>query len=122
MDALSIGFRIPKGGAEEKDDGSRIIKEIDLKEISVVNFPADDAARIAVVKADILKIESLKEVETYLRDLGWSRSNTTTFVSHFMKLRLREAGQNFQNEVETLESKLEVNETTNHLLGWIKNL
>lgn len=122
MDALSIGFRIPKGGAEEKDDGSRIIKEVDLKEISIVNFPADDAARIAVVKSEILKIESLKEIESYLRDLGWSRSNSTTFVSHFMKLRLREAEENFKTEVATLEGKLEVDEVTNHLIGWIKNL
>ncbi len=122
MDALSIGFRIPKNGAEENDDGSRTISEIDLKEISIVNFPADEAARIAVVKADILKLESLKDVESYLSDLGWSRSNRTTFVSHFMKLRLRDAEINFHNEVATLESKLEVSDTTNYLLGWIKNL
>jgi len=98
MDALSIGFRIPIGGTEEGDEGVRIISEIDLKEISIVNFPADDAARISVVKADVGLIENLKEAEKFLRDAGYSRSAATALVSRIKELAQRDADQ-FDDEI-----------------------
>jgi len=88
MDAMSIGFQIFPGGSEEKDDGTRLLKAIDLKEISIVNFPADDSARIAIVKADINSIVTLKEMEMLLRDAGYSKSAATAYVSR-MKFILR---------------------------------
>lgn len=86
IDGLSIGFRIPKGGSEEKDDGGRIIKEIDLAEISVVTFPADTDARISVVKEDIDRIKSLKGCELFLREADrFTRNTARDFVSVIMR-------------------------------------
>jgi len=117
MDALSIGFNIPSGGAEEKDDGTREIKAINLKEISIVNFPADDAARISVVKTDINLIQNLKEAERFLRDAGHARSFSNDFVSRIKNLAQRDAGQ-FNDEI----TKLAVEHNTNRLLNIIDNI
>jgi len=86
IDGLSIGFRIPKGGSEEKDDGGRILKEIDLAEISVVTMPADDFARVSAVKSDLDKITSLRDAEYFLREAeGFSRTTAKGFVSIIMR-------------------------------------
>lgn len=83
ISGLSIGFRIPEGGAEEKEGGGRIISKIDLKETSVVSMPAEDSARIISVKQEISEITSLKDAEYFLRDSGmFSRSEATAFISH----------------------------------------
>jgi HK97 family phage prohead protease len=49
ISGLSIGFRIPTGGAEDIEGGGRRITQVKLEEISVVAFPADLDARISVV-------------------------------------------------------------------------
>ena len=51
LDALSIGFSVPKGGwTFDRDTAVRRLNRIDLWEISVVTFPANPEARIARVK------------------------------------------------------------------------
>ena len=51
LDGLSIGFSVPKGGADfDRDSGVRILKEIDLHEISIVTFPMNELARITSAK------------------------------------------------------------------------
>ena len=92
VDGLSIGFRIPSGGSEEKADGGRIIKDVDLVEISVVTMPADDSARIHSIKALIDTIETLKDAEYFLREAGISRSAARDFVSRLQKVIRREGG------------------------------
>jgi len=82
MDGMSIGYKIFKGGSEENETGGLDLSSIDVKEISVVNFPADGAARISGVKNDIELITSLKDAERFLRDSGYSKSMATAFVSH----------------------------------------
>lgn len=93
IDGLSIGFRIPKGGADEKSDGGRVIRRVDLVEISVVTMPADDAARIHSVKELIDSIDSLKDAELFLREAGVARSAARDFVSRLSKVIRREGGE-----------------------------
>ena len=50
IDGLSIGFSIPAGGAEMKSDGTRIIKEVNLHEVSLVTFPCNDRSTVSSVK------------------------------------------------------------------------
>jgi len=122
MDAMSIGFRIPAGGAEEKEDGSRIIKKIDLKEISIVNFPADDSARISVVKSDLLTMTSLKDCESFLRDSGYSKSAATTFVSRIKEIIRCDTEIHFKDEITRLEAKRKIQGTTDSLSNLIQSL
>ena len=51
VDALSIGFSIPEGGARWDSKGVRIISDIDLFEISLVSLPANPRARLTPGKS-----------------------------------------------------------------------
>lgn len=86
LDGLSIGYRIPPGGSA-RDGKIRQIKRIDLVEISVVEEPADLAARIADVKSAIDDAASLKEIEALLRDAGgFTRTDACALVSRIKSL------------------------------------
>lgn len=114
MDALSIGFRIRKGGAyEDEETMTRVITNIDLKEISPVNFPADNDARISVVKNDIQEIETLKDAEAFLRDSGYSKAAATAFVSRIRKLKQGDPAVN---------DEITKHDMTNQLVDFINNV
>jgi HK97 family phage prohead protease len=102
IDGLSIGFRIPPGGAEKKDNGGRIIKEIDLVEISLVTFPADSDARISVVKQDFIEMNTIKEWEGFLRELGLSRSMATAAASQFKRVIQSESEDTKDRQIAAL--------------------
>ena len=96
VDGLSIGFRVPPGGAEKNDEGGYDLNQIDLIEISVVEEPADLGAKIGNVK-DFSKIvselETLRDAEACLRDAcGLSRSAAKAIVSQVKTLCQRDAG------------------------------
>ncbi len=81
IDGLSIGFRVVKGQRDGRS-GIRRLVEIDLWEISIVTFPMQPDARVAVVKsggegrqlsADRTPTE--REFERWLtQDAGFTRS------------------------------------------------
>lgn len=80
VDGLSIGYRVPPGGAEFKN-GIRYLKRIDLVEISVVEEPADGAAVVADVKI-LADRTSPRVVEQALREqLGFSRRQAKRFMA-----------------------------------------
>lgn len=91
VDGLSIGY-IPKK-IEVLDEGKRLLKEIDLVEISVVEEPADLAARVADVKSILDQAESLKEIEALLRDAGgFSRADACALVARVKALGRSDSG------------------------------
>lgn len=80
LDALSIGFRVPKSGASFDDKRRvRVLKEIDLLEVSVVTFPANEQALISTVKRDSFTTE--REAESALRRIGFSRREAQTVIA-----------------------------------------
>lgn len=79
IDGLSIGFMLDD--YEDKPGGGRNIKSVKLIEISVVEEPADLAAKITNVKSAIAEASKLSEIELILRDAGLSRSESTALVS-----------------------------------------
>lgn len=96
---MSIGYRIPPGGME-KDGEKRLLKEIELVEISVVESPADLGAQVGDVKAAITDAESLKDVERLLRDAaGLSRSEAQMLVSRIKTLCQSDSGAKDQSAV-----------------------
>lgn len=62
--ALSIGYGIPQGGRIVQKDGTAILKEVELFEISVVSIPANSRATINAVKS----FSSRAELEEILRE------------------------------------------------------
>ena len=90
VSGLSIGYRARD--AENTADGRRVLKDIDLFEISVVTMPADDRARVDGVKA-VAAIETLADAERWLRDAAGraSRKDALAFVSRVRAIALRDA-------------------------------
>lgn len=70
---LSIAF-LPDGkSTERRSDGVRVIHKMKmLKEISIVNEPANEEARVFSVKAteEIGRLETVRDFERLLRDVG----------------------------------------------------
>jgi HK97 family phage prohead protease len=81
---LSIGF-MTREDAYDKLTGIRTLKKVDLWEVSLVTFPANDAARVSGVKS-IEEIMSLREAERRLRDSGFSRTEAVAFLSRVKSL------------------------------------
>lgn len=67
IDGLSIGFKVDAKGYHYDDRGKRrMLKEVDLMEISAVTFPMNPRARVQGVKSD----RTVREWEEILRDAG----------------------------------------------------
>lgn len=67
LTGISIGYRVPTGGSRDVG-GVQHLSEIDLREASLVTFPADDHARVRAVKA----IASARDIAELLREGGLS--------------------------------------------------
>lgn len=84
LNGLSIGF-MSKQWAYDRDTEVRTLTEIDLWEVSLVTFPANEKARVTNVKsAD--ELQAPKDAEKVLRDAGFSKSDATAFVSRVMRM------------------------------------
>lgn len=83
IDGMSIGYRPVQ--TRELGDGKRELKEIDLVEISVVEEPADLGARVGDVKSIVDRFESLKEIETWLREAASFKREDAGALVHRIK-------------------------------------
>lgn len=74
MRGLSIGYRIPPGGAVEDDKRAGVVrlKAVDLREISLVTMPMNIRAGVTSVKSLMAagKLPTVREFEEFLRDAG----------------------------------------------------
>ena len=52
VSGLSIGYNVPRGGAQEREDGVRVLNEIEWHELSVTAFPMNLLARIQSVEGE----------------------------------------------------------------------
>ncbi len=86
---LSIGYREIE---HEKEDGIRLLKKLDLWEISCVTFPANRRARVEAVKSERMDEFArrlrdgdpmpIKEFEDILREAGVPKSMALAIASH----------------------------------------
>lgn len=84
LNGLSIGF-MSKQWAYDRETEVRTLTEIDLWEVSLVTFPANQKARVTSVKsADAMAAP--KDAERILRDAGFSKAEATAFVSCVMRM------------------------------------
>lgn len=84
LNGLSIGF-MSKQWAYDRDTEVRTLTEIDLWEVSLVTFPANEKARVTQVKG-VDEMSTPKDAEKALRDAGYSKSDATAFVSRVMRM------------------------------------
>lgn len=98
ISGLSIGFTT-REDSYDKVSGVRTLKQVDLWEVSLVTFPANDAARVNGIK-NVEKIESLKDAEDYLRDsYGFSRAGAVALISRIKSLGQRDSGEGEASEI-----------------------
>jgi HK97 family phage prohead protease len=89
VNGLSIGF-VTREDSYDRVTGIRTLKKVDLWEVSVVTFPANPAAQISSVKSAIDAIETVRDAESFLRDVGrLSNTQAAAFISRFKSLSSR---------------------------------
>lgn len=67
VDGLSIGYQTVKASREQKDGRTvRVLKELNLWEVSVVTFPMNALATVT----DVKQLQSPRDVESILRKAG----------------------------------------------------
>lgn len=94
---MSIGY-VTRDDSWDRVTGIRTLKKLDLPEVSLVNFPMNDIARVQSVKG-IEVIDDLKSAEQYLRDAGLSRTEAKAFIARVKSLGPRDAGEDDMKEL-----------------------
>lgn len=115
IDGLSIGFFAKRSRAN--GHGGRLLEEIDLVEISVVEEPANMGASVEAVKlADVADgLTTWKDLERYLKSgRGFSNADCESLV-HTVKRISRESRH--QSVMERIASRLHGAASVERLLG-----
>lgn len=79
IDTMSIGYSVVES---EYDAKTRMIKEANLFEVSLVTFPMNEQAKIIAVKS---LPQTVREFEGFLRDAGFNREDATAIASRGFK-------------------------------------
>lgn len=100
LDGLSIGGYLKAGDYEETEKGRIIRKWSHLVEVSPVVFPADGAARIdadSVKTADVIEaiaaIDTVRDIESFLRDAGGLTKGAAAALVARVKVVLTDPGE-----------------------------
>lgn len=105
VNGLSIGF-VTREDSYDRVTGIRTLKKVDLWEVSVVTFPANPSAQISSVKSAIDAIETVRDAESFLRDVGrLSNAQAAAFISRFKSL----SGQRDSDELGELVAAVKRN-------------
>lgn len=119
IDSFSIGFNITD--VEFRDDGVRLLKEIDLWEVSFVTIPANPRATLTSVKSvDQVKedVKTKRDFERLLRESGAFSKDACVYLASCLKLPGDESGEekDGQQLVEAKEVSA-LTENLNKLIG-----
>ncbi|WP_404711494.1 HK97 family phage prohead protease [Sphingomonas sp. MMS24-J13] len=82
LDGLSIGYRVVEAAPHPDKSGVLSLKKLDLKEVSIVTFAANDRARVDTVKSFVAAgtMPTVREFEEILRDAGFSKSKAAAIA------------------------------------------
>lgn len=106
LSGLSIGFNLKDYEYDPQLEVFKL-KEIDLWEISLVTFPANEEARVMNVKHSLLQGETPapRIVERLLRDAGFSRQQAKAFMAKgYGALDQREAEKGAEDLIQLLKN------------------
>lgn len=109
VDGLSIGFDVDKF-EYDKEEQIMTLTQIDLWEVSIVTFPANEDARIESVKSLLSegKMPSLSEFERILCDAGFTRRQAKTIVGQGYAPLLRDVDSGNRRPVDVTSMLSEI--------------
>lgn len=98
LNGLSMGYRVPPNGSRRGSgkggEPARYLKQIELKEVSLVDNPANVLATVTAMKSlyDGAKhivggIKTIRDFENFLRDAGFSNAAAKSIASGGFKAR-----------------------------------
>jgi phage head maturation protease len=105
---LSIGYYVLEDSFNEKDR-LRTLTKLDLQEISIVTFPANDEALIDAVKQKLAhgELPTLREFEKSLREQGYSKAQAELIAARGFK-HLRDLGDPGAGEINPVRQLIEL--------------
>lgn len=121
---LSIGYMTRD--SEWTDDGTRVLKEIDLWEVSVVSLPMNPLAQVTMAKSQLSSageyVPTARQFERTLRDVGCSQTVAKKIIARVYEGKARDVPPDDDDEarevlaiVEAMEDEFEA-ATINHAL------
>ena len=107
IDGLSIGYSTKK--ANQQGNGVRELVEVDLGEISIVTQPANERSVITSVKSklDEGELPTLPEFEKFLRESGFSKSQSVAIASKGLRHLLSESEEEIK-EAKSISNALNI--------------
>jgi len=89
VSGLSIGYYVREDSFDEKTR-VRSLKTLDLVEVSLVTFPANDEARVDTIKSKLAHgtLPTLREFEMLLREQGFSKNQAAMIAIRGLKTLL----------------------------------
>lgn len=107
IDGLSIGYSTKK--ANQQGNGVRELIEVDIGEISIVTQPANERSLITSVKSklDDGELPTLPEFEKFLRESGFSKSQSTAIASKGLRSLLSESEEEIK-EAKSISNALNI--------------
>lgn len=90
VSGLSIGYFVREDSFDQKTK-VRTLKRLDLVEVSLVTFPANDDARVDTIKAKLARggLPTLPEFEQLLREAGFSKTQSAVIANRGLSHLLR---------------------------------
>lgn len=98
VSGLSIGYYVREDSYDEKER-IRTLKKLDLVEVSLVTFPANDEARVDAIKMKLAhgSLPELPEFERFLREAGFSKTQSAVIANrglcHLLRSESAGAGE-----------------------------
>lgn len=107
IDGLSIGYSTKK--ANQQGNGVRELIEVELGEISIVTQPANERSIITSVKSklDEGELPTLPEFEKFLRESGFSKSQSVAIASKGLRSLLSESEEEIK-EAKSISNALNI--------------
>lgn len=107
IDGMSIGYYVKEAikVTDDEQPEERRLTKLHLKEISPVSFPANDEALVASVKSALSGLDSMAEVERFMREqFRLTRGQAKMLISKIKSLDPRDADPDDQATRDAMAS------------------
>ena len=121
-DSIEEEYQTIKVGAENIDIRVRLLKKVELWEVSIVNFPMKLGATIIDVKDAIQKAKTERELEKALRESGNVSKSDAQHIISLVKAVLRDSKSKEEEEQAMMNDLLDSLAKTNRDMKFIKSL